>query len=197
MLKAKHTSGFMHKAPVTQTHKKYFNILVQKGIITPTKNGFQLRHLRTAMTTEFGYQFQIIGIYDTVKKTHDIILGALSLNKLQQQKYAAKRYLETTLGRVVTKTGHRSLDIRLLAGDAKVMFSSRSLAKVTGMSHTTTNKIINRLEKGGMIKIKHSKNLFDQFEFNTRKFAWKCERFLLQSFKKSFYSCLENIRIPS
>lgn len=188
----------MHKAPVNRTHKKYFNKLLEKGIVTPTKNGYQLRHLRTAITTEFGYQFQIIGIFDTVKKTHDIILGALSLNKLHQQKYAAKYYLEAVKGRVVKQKGHQSIDARLLAGEATVMFSSRSLAKVTGMSHTTTNKIIKRLAAKKLITFRKCKNNFDQFEFNTRKFAWKCERFLTYSFKQSaFQSCLENSRILS
>ena len=186
--------------PANQTHRKYFKFLINKGLINPTKNGYRLLSLRKSMETYFGFQFRIIKVTDSVKSTNDMLLGALTLNHFQNRKYAAKQYLEAQQGRVVTKCGSRSIETRLLAGDVTVMFSSRDIGLKLGVSHSTANNIINRLEKNKIIKVRKIVNSFSKKEIKMDKgYVWKCERYLLSNirFPMSDFLTKKKLPIPS
>ena len=106
----------MRKKPTNPTKLKYFNQLLEKGLISATQNGFRLINLRDEIHNVFGYQFKIINFSYNIQQMSEYIVDALVFNKLKQQFRAAKSLLVAKTGNVVRKKGLMSIQTSLLAG---------------------------------------------------------------------------------
>lgn len=210
ILKREFSSGYMRKKPSNPTKLKYFNHLLQEGLISATQRGYRLKNFRDSITQVYGYQFKIINYSHNIQDMSEYVVDGLVYNKLKQQYRAAKSLLVAKTGNVVRKKGLMSIQNALLAGkihkltpngvvteNFNVMTSSRAIADKIGISQTMANNVLKRLEKLGMFKFdplrkgqpkvqKYVKGIF-----NNPNYVWYCERYLVNIVNVPFNSIFD------
>lgn len=182
ILKREFSSGYMQRKPTNPTKLKYFNYLLEKGLISGTKNGYRLINLRKGMRILYTYEFKILKRFDNICEMSNAILESLTYNKLKQQIHSAKSYLENKRGIQIRGKCLFSLKSQLLTGNANCRTSSRAIAKEFDISQKTANSILNKIEKSKLIVFDKSKKdsnkhigKYVKGIFNKR--LWLCERY--------------------
>lgn len=202
----------MRKKPSNPTKLKYFNHLLNDGLISATKNGYRLKKLRSSINQIYGYQFKIINFSYNTQEMSEYLIDSLVYNKLKQQYRAAKSLLVAKTGNVVRKKGLMSIQSALLAGkihkithngviteNFNVMTSSRDVADKIGLSQTMANSVLKRLEKLGSIKFDPQRKCQPKIQkyikgmFNNPNYVWFCERYLVDIANVPFNSILRYI----
>lgn len=190
ILKREFSSGYMRKKPSNPTKLKYFNHLLQEGLISATPNGYRLKNLRGSIKIIYGYQFRILDHSKNLTEMTQHIIDSLVRNKLHQQYHSAKAHLVAVKGRVVKGRGSNSMETHFLSGRATAMTSCRSIGDLFGISHVTANISLNRLVKLGYVKFNIVKNKISKLEYQTKQILFQCERYLTRCYRVRFESCI-------